>query len=294
MWRRASSRFKEIKEIVYATVPDTKASSSVIHRKRLMGTIAPEKTCWLERTLPAARWRLPRPAPWSSKAKRLQSLRSVVGMDIRFMVGCDQSRVFPDDDEGPAAAGPAAAGPPMAALPPAAAVDDAPPPPAPPVDPDDITKLNVRDVASLSLPAQDYVADNFRAQHSAHAGLLLCFMSPEVEAAFPEQAQALYAGFQEVYQHPAKVEDVRCYPSVGCNAYNEEEVQWFEATYDYLEGQLDDAELAKRMLPTKKQRRSGRSATSAPAAPAVPSLAAAAGPRTTPRAARADDMENDN
>ncbi len=42
-----------------------------------------------------------------------ESLRAVVGMDIKFMVGCDQAWVFPDDDEGPAAAGPAAAGPPM-------------------------------------------------------------------------------------------------------------------------------------------------------------------------------------
>jgi hypothetical protein len=41
-----------------------------------------------------------------------ESLRAVVGMDIRFMVDCDQSWVFPDDNEGPAAASPAAAGPP--------------------------------------------------------------------------------------------------------------------------------------------------------------------------------------
>ena len=64
-----------------------------------------------------------------------------------------------------------------------------------------------------------------RARRSAHAGLLLCYMSPEVEAAFPEQAQALYAGLQELYQHPATVDDVCRYPSVGRNAYNEEEVQ---------------------------------------------------------------------
>ncbi len=115
-----------------------------------------------------------------------------------------------------------------------------------------------------------------------------------MEAAFPEQAQALYAGFQELYQHPATVEDVHSYPSVGSNAYNEEEVLWFKVTYDYLEGQLDYAERAKRMLPAKKQRRGGRSATSSPAAPAVPSPAVAAGPRITQRAAHADDREDDN
>ncbi len=98
----------------------------------------------------------------------------------------------------------------------------------------------------------------------------------------------------ELYQHPATVDDVRRYPSVGRNAYNEEEVLWFEATYDYLEAQLNDAERAKRMLPAKKQRLGGRSVTSAPAAPAVPSPAAAAGTRTTLRAARADDTEDDD
>jgi hypothetical protein len=69
-----------------------------------------------------------------------ESLRAVVGMDIKLMVGCDQAWVFPDDDEGPAAACPAAAGPPMASLQPAAVVDDAPPTPAPPVDPGAFTK----------------------------------------------------------------------------------------------------------------------------------------------------------
>jgi hypothetical protein len=89
------------------------------------------------------------------------------------------------------------------------------------VDPGDFTKWNVLNAPSLPLPAQDYVADNFRALSSAHAGLLLCFLSPEVEAAFPEQAQALYAGFQELYEHPATVEDVLSYQSVTPNAYNE-------------------------------------------------------------------------
>jgi hypothetical protein len=171
----------------------------------------------------------------------------------------------------------------MAALPPAAPVDDAPPPAAPPVDPGDFTKWDVLKISSIPLPAQDYVADNFRARRSAHAGLLLCFMSPEVKTAYPEQAQALYAGFQELYQHPVTVEDVRRYPSVGCNAYNQEE-----------EGQLDDAERAKRMLPAKKHRRAGRSASSAPTPSSVPSPAAAAGKKTNARAVPAEDTEDDD
>ena len=228
-----------------------------------------------------------------------ENLRKVVGMDIKFMLGCDQTWTFSDDEEVPGrgAAGPAAAGLSMAALPPAAPADDAPAPPAPPVDPGDFTKWDVLNISSLPLPAQDYVEDNFRARRSAHAGLLLCFMSPEVETAFPDQAQALFAGFQELYQHPATVDDVRRYPSVGKNAYNEEEVRWFEATYEYLEGQLDAAERAKRMLPAQKPRRAGRSADSAPgpAAPGrVPSPAAAAGPMITARATPGNDTEDED
>jgi len=92
-------------------------------------------------------------------------------------------------------------------------------------------------------------------------------------------------------QHPATVEDVRSYPSVGRNTYNEKEVLWFEATYEYLEDRLDDAERAKRMLPAKKPRRAGRSAASAPAAPPP---VAAVGPMITSRAAPGNDTEDDN
>ena len=87
------------------------------------------------------------------------------------------------------------------------------------------------------------------------------------------------------------MEDVRSYPSVGRNTYNEKEVLWFEATYEYLEDRLDDAERAKRMLPAKKPRRAGRSAASAPAAPPP---VAAVGPMITSRAAPRNDTEDDD
>ena len=87
---------------------------------------------------------------------------------------------------------------------------------------------------------------DFRANRTAHAGLLLCFMSPEAAAAFPDQAKALLAGFQDLYQHPTTVDDVHHYPSVGRNSYTAEEVKWLEATYEFLEGQLGVAKRAKR------------------------------------------------
>ena len=135
-------------------------------------------------------------------------------------------RIISDDaDPAPApadraAADRAAADPARPVLPPATASDDAPSPPAPPVDPSDMTTWNVLDNGSIPLPAQTYVADKFRASRTAHAELVLCFMSPEAEAAFLEQAQALFA---DLYQQPMTVDYVRRYPTVGCNAYTAKE-----------------------------------------------------------------------
>jgi hypothetical protein len=180
----------------------------------------------------------------------------------------------------------------MAALLPAAAADDTPSPPAPPVDPCDFTKWDVLDLHSIPLPAQNYLADDFRALCSAYAGLLLCFMPLDVEASFPDQVQALYAGYQEFYQRPESVEHVRRYPSVGRDAYIADEVRWFKETYEFLKGRFDNAERAKRLLPAKK--RPKRATSTAFAAPAAPSPAAAGGSRTTPRTVRADDTEDED
>ena len=100
--------------------------------------------------------------------------------------------------------------------------------------------------ASLPLPAQNYDAGNFRAQRSAHAGLLLCWMSPEVDAAFPTEAQALFAGFQELFQRDVTAEDVRRYPTVGRGAYTTDEADWCNATYDFLDEKLDEVAPALR------------------------------------------------
>ena len=82
-----------------------------------------------------------------------------------------------------------------------------------------ITPRNVLNISSIPSPAQNYVAGNFRKHCTAHAGFLLCFMSPEAEDSFPERAQALFAGFQDLYQHPVTVDDARRYPTAFGNAY---------------------------------------------------------------------------
>ena len=172
-----------------------------------------------------------------------EDLRALVAMDIKYMIGCDQ--VWEPYVPG-VAAGAGKAGTSAIPLPPASASDDAPAPPAPPVDPSDFTKWDPLNVLSLPLPAQNYDAGNFRAQCSAHAGLLLCWMSPEVEDAFPKEAQALYAGFQDMFQRDVTVEDVRRYPTIGRGAYTADEADWCNATYDFLDEKLDEVAPALR------------------------------------------------
>ena len=180
-------------------------------------------------------------------------------------------------------------------LTPAAPNDDAAADPAPAVDSSDFTKWDVLDLKSIPLPEEKYDAGDFRARRSGHAALLLCYMSPEMETAFPDQAQALYAGYQELYQRPVTVEDVRRYPTVGRNAYTAEEASWCDATYTFLEGQLDDAERAKRMLPAKKRTTGRRAAPPAAAAapPSAPARGAARTPSKRTTAVQNDDTEDE-
>jgi hypothetical protein len=133
-------------------------------------------------------------------------------------------------------------------------------------------------------------------------------MSPEVEAAFPTEAQALFAGFQELFQRDVTAEDVRRYPTVGRGAYTTNEADWCNATYDFLEKQLDDVQRAKRNLPAKKRvRRSAAAAASAADAGGDgdgggggggggggTAAAAAAAPRSSSMKAAGDATEDDD
>jgi hypothetical protein len=74
--------------------------------------------------------------------------------------------------------------------------------------------------------------------------------------AHPDVAAVLHAGFQKVLERPVKISDLLYYPSIGPNAYTAEEVNWCNATIDYLESKLDEEDRAKRVLthtPTQAQ-----------------------------------------
>ncbi len=79
--------------------------------------------------------------------------------------------------------------------------------------------------------------------------LLLIFLSYELEHAHPEVAQTLNAGFQTLFERPVDFSDVCCFPSIGANAYNAEEITWYQATIEFLGDQLSEEGLLKRCMP---------------------------------------------
>ena len=223
------------------------------------------------------------PAAQIKSKEAAESLRQLLATDIKFMIGCDHEWDFSDDDEPPPAG---------AVLRPAAPTDDAGGPqtvdPAAPaaVDPRDITKWDVCDLASIPLSAQDFDENNITANRCYHAATLLIFMSDEMERLHPDVSRVLHAGFQKQFMHAVDAADMQRPPSVGTSSYTPEEVRWCQATFDFLEGQLDEDGRAKRNLPPKRRGRGparGAAPRPAPAPPAPP--APAEGP---------DDTENDD
>ena len=162
------------------------------------------------------------PAAPIKSADDAENARVLFALELRFMVGCDCEWKFPDDGA-PAAAGTLDVD--RNVLQAAAAADDAAPPPAPPappaVDPLDFTRWNVIDVATIPMTEQNFDPADFKGRRSAHAALLLFFLSDNMERAHSAVAAALHSGFQKLFERPVEMSDLRRYPSVGPNAYHQ-------------------------------------------------------------------------
>ena len=241
------------------------------------------------------------PASPIKSAEDADVLRQLVAMDLRFMIGCDCEWNFPEDPE--PAANPGALRP---VLPPATASDDAAganAAAAPAGDPHDITKWDVLNPASIPFARLQYDPANLASARSAHAALILFFLSEDLERAHVGAAQAINAGYQARFQRPVNYADLRNYPLIGPNAYTSEEIKWCEATIDYLAGQLSDEARLVRSMPAAKRTR-GRAESRAAAAPSPvppskppPQLRKTPPPqrrKTQPSKAADDDTEDDD
>jgi hypothetical protein len=112
------------------------------------------------------------PASPIKSAEDAGALQQLVGLDLQFMVGCDNEWVFPEDDAQPASG---AALPPV--LPPSTADNDADRPAAAAdaaaSDPHDFTKWNMLEMGSTPFAQLKYGANNLAASRSAHAALIV-------------------------------------------------------------------------------------------------------------------------
>ncbi len=227
------------------------------------------------------------PTPAIKSMEAAESLRKLVALDIKFMVGCDEEWNFDDAADADAAAAP---GP----LAPGGEGDDAgasPPPPAgggaAPNDPYDFTKWDLTDLPSIPLGELLSEENNTASRRSWHAALILIFLSDDIERLHPDVAKKLHAVYNERFERPVEAQDLKRYPSIGPGAYNVEEVRWCDATYDFLVSQLDDEGRVKRGIPRRTRRSPAGRPQAAQAAPA-------AAPAQAPAADQNLDTEDDD
>ncbi len=79
----------------------------------------------------------------------------------------------------------------------------------------DITKWNGLEMGSMPFAQIKYDANNLAASHSAHAALILFFLSDEMQRAHGDAAQAINAGYQTRFERPVTYADLRNFLSLG-------------------------------------------------------------------------------
>ncbi len=72
---------------------------------------------------------------------------------------------------------------------------------------------------TIPMAEQKLNANDIKSRSSAHAELIMFFLSYKMEAAHPDVAAALHSGYQKVYERLVEMSDVLCHPTVGANAY---------------------------------------------------------------------------
>ncbi len=163
------------------------------------------------------------PTPAIKSTEAAESLRKLVALDIKFMVGCDEEWNFNDAADANAAT---ASGP----LAPGVEGDNAGASPQPPAgggaapnDQYNFTKWDLTDLPSIPLGellSEEYSTASLR---SWHAALILIFLSDDIERLHPDVAKKLHAAYNERFERPVEAHDLKRYPSIGHGAYNFEE-----------------------------------------------------------------------
>ena len=95
---------------------------------------------------------------------------------------------------------------------------------------------------------------NFTAKRSYHAAAILVFYVNALREKHPDFCNRVHAGWQAHFKRPMSADDLDRMPTVGDNAYTDEEVVWCKETIRYVRGLLDNQELLGRGLPVSDLR----------------------------------------
>jgi len=229
-----------------------------------------------------------------------EQLRALLALDIRYLNGCDYKWAKPD--------GTAMSSPPPANVPALGLIasgqgvdddlsegDEATSGNRLRVAKDPHDFLGFWDPGNLdAIPWSDLSYDddsNFTAKRSYHAAAIFVFYADALREKHPDFCNRVHAGWQAHFKRPIRAEDLDRMPTVGDNAYTDDEVVWCNETIRYLRGQLDDMGLTDRGLPVGESRRTSRRATTAAVAAAAVAAATAATAATPPPRGRERRVE---
>jgi hypothetical protein len=145
---------------------------------------------------------------------------------------------------------------------------------------------NPTDLGTIPFHEMVFATDiEFTKNRLYHAVAILFFLHPTLPTNYPELSDAIHAGWMATFKHPMNFEELRLPPSVGPDAYTDEEQKWCDGTLNWLVANLDVAGRQSRGIPesaVKQRAPRGRAAAAAGAAAARPGAAAAAAPATGP------------
>ena len=108
----------------------------------------------------------------------------------------------------------------------------------------DFLPWNPTDLQTIPFDEMGFATDiEFTKNRLYHAVAILFFLHPTLPTNYPELSDAIHAGWMATFKHPMNFEELRLPPSVGPDAYTDEEQKWCDGTLNWLVANLDVAGL---------------------------------------------------
>ena len=114
----------------------------------------------------------------------------------------------------------------------------------------DFLAWNPTDLETIPFDEMVFATDiEFTKNRLYHAVAILFFLHPTLPTNYQELSDAIHAGWMATFKHPMNFEELRLPPSVGPDAYTDEEQKWCDGTLNWLVANLDVAARQSRGIP---------------------------------------------